>query len=1084
MKRVSCILTLLVFLGAMQITPVKAQQSLVYAHDNAEFKEAKQFFDLKKYVVAQRKFKKVYNSIDDPNSSVKMDAEYFIALCALELFHKDAEYLFVKFIERHPQSPKVRRSLFYLGQYNYRQKRWSSANKWFKQVDENDLEDQEKPEFQFKYGYTLFKKKDFTEAQKYFHMSKQVESDYQKPAQFYYAHLAYKFSFYEVAYKEFKDLERDSVYAAIVPYYVTQILYLQNKNEELVNYGSKFLKKANTKRGPEIARLVGEGHYKLNNYDSTIVYLEDFKSKVSTMDTMGYFQLGYAYYKTGSFEKALLNFGKCADDETRVGQLSTYYAGDCYLKLGNKDAARRQFRFAYRNQHDFGISENALFSYAKLSFELDIDPYHESIRALENYIFTYPKSTNIDKARKILLDVYLNTKNYDKAIAALEKIKNKGPQYQYAFQKIAYFRGIQEFNQQSVGFQANNQANFKKSIFFFDKSLQFPEDRKIEALAKYWKAEALYRLDLFSAALLQYDDFKKSTGAILLDEYKEVDYQLGYTYMRLKDYGPAIKAFRNYIQKSGKVPTDKLNDAYLRAGDSYLILSNNLKGAQKQNELLHAVNYYQAGIKLGRREVDYGYYQLGQAYKLLNKYELEAEAFENLIFEYPRSRYVDDAKFKAGNVYYERLAKYDIAYKYFKDIVDNHKNNTSLVQQSYNKMANIKREQGSFVEAADFYEKAVTIDPRTEYAKSALTGLRQLSTFDLKDADRYLKFRAGTGLPDESNGAKDTLNYESAKSYYVEANYSSAVSKLSDYTKAFPNGIFITDANYMLGESYFQQKNTKEAVVYFDKVIESPYGEWTEEALYKSANIYMQAKAYQKAIQRFLLLDAKANYDVYRKDAQVGLMLAYNELEDNKNTAKYAELVAQNNLVSNSYKFQAMLLLGNAHFNNNDYDKATLAYQNIVAKTQKVMAAEALYQLAYIDFVKDDLEGSKAKVIQLIKEFSNYGYWSSKGLILLADIFIKQDELVNAKFTLKSILENYEDPEIVGNVHQRLDKIAALEEAAIKPQVEEDVYIDIGDNQNAKDALFDDIDEEEYEEEPLDSVQFNNIFPNDTLNKR
>ena len=43
--------------------------------------------------------------------------------------------------------------------------------------------------------------------------------------------------------------------------------------------------------------------------------------------------------------------------------------------------------------------------------------------------------------------------------------------------------------------------------------------------------------------------------------------------------------------------------------------------AVQQNELIHAVNYYKKAIQTGERETDYGYYQLGQAYKLLNKFD-------------------------------------------------------------------------------------------------------------------------------------------------------------------------------------------------------------------------------------------------------------------------------------------------------------------------------------------------------------------------------------------------------------------------------------------------------------------------------
>lgn len=1069
------------FICILSISFVEAQQSLVYAHENATFKRAQELFEAKKYVAAQRKFKQAFDAIEEPHSEVKMNAEYYIAVCALELFNKDAEYLFIRFIEHHPQSPKVRKARYQLGQYNYRKKRFRSAIRWYEQVDVNDLEDVEVPEYQFKYGYSLFRKDKFPEAQKFFHQAKEIESDYQTSAQFYYAHLSYKFNYNEVAYKEFKSLETDSVFGPIVPYYITQILYLQNKNKELVEYGGPFSKKANTKRGPEIARLVGEGYYKLEKFDSTIIYFEKYKNAVGVMDTMGYFQLGYAYFKQKQFDKALENLNQAADDETAIGQMSMYYAGDSYLQLGNKRAARRAFRNAHINQHDFEITENALFSYAKLSFELDIDPYHESIMALENYIAQFPNSANVDRARKILLNVYLNTKDYPRAISALEKIKNKGPELNYAYQKVTYYRGIQEFNHQPVGYnQRMSKENFRKAIFYFNKSLQIKEDRQITALANYWKAEALYRLEEFKAAKSQYQVFQRTPGAILINEYKEVDYQLGYVNLRLREYGPAIKSFRDYINKHEKdIADDKVKDALLRTGDAYLILSNSLSGAAQQNELIHAVKYYKKAVSFGKRETDYGYFQLGQAYKLLNEYELEAEAFENLIFDFPESKYIDDAKFKAGDVYFERLRKYDIAKKYFNDIVTNYTNNVPLVQQSYNKLANIAREgEKNYSLGAEMFEKSISVDPKSVYARNALRGLKQVCQFDLNDEARYLNFRANAGLPDVSTGEKDTLTFESSKSVYIKKDFPKAIVKFSGYLKDFPNGMFQTDANYMLAESYFAQGDKAASLPYFDHVIDAPYGEWTEEALYKASSIYMENEEYQKAIGRFHLLAEKTEYDVYEKDALVGLMTAYNALDDFENTAKYAQIVEGNKLVENSNKFQARLLLGNALFKSHKYDSAYSAYQRIAGQTQKVMAAEAIYQMAYIKYLKEDYKTSQELTIQLLQEFSNYPFWYSKGYILLSDNLIKNDALVDAKYALKNVLEHDKDPSIIEEVNRRLDEIDAIEKALHQPKEQEEVLIDIGNEENVPEELFE---IEEEEEEQLDSINLKIVEPVDSL---
>ena len=141
-------------------------------------------------------------------------------------------------------------------------------------------------------------------------------------------------------------------------------------------------------------------------------------------------------------------------------------------------------------------------------------------------------------------------------------------------------------------------------------------------MSYYWKAEAYYRLGKYDEAIKSYDQFRRSPSSIVLKEYRDVDYQIGYAYLRMRNYGAAIRSFRTFEAKVKGVNSLKLNDAYLRIGDAYLILSNNLTKTARKNELIHATNYYNKAIKSGLKEVDYAYYQLGQSYKLLNKYEL------------------------------------------------------------------------------------------------------------------------------------------------------------------------------------------------------------------------------------------------------------------------------------------------------------------------------------------------------------------------------------------------------------------------------------------------------------------------------
>ena len=1058
----------------------EAQKTLVYAHEDADFREALELFDNEKFTVAQRKFKKIHNRIEAPHSEVKMNAEYYVALCALELFNKDAEYLFIKFIDHHPQSPKVRKARYQLGKYNYRKRRWTTTIKWFEQVDENDLEESELPEFNFKYGYSLFKKKKKEEAKKRFYVAKGADGDYKIPASFYYAHLEYEAGQYETAYKGFKELEDDEAFGPIVPYYITQILYLQKKYEDLIIFGSLFLDSASTKRAPEIARLVGEGYYNVGDYIKSAEYFEIFMAKSSDIDTLAYYQLGYSYYKNGDYGKALKSFQESADNESEVGQLSLYYIGDCYIKIGNKKAARSAFRFASKNDHSLHITENALFNYAKLSFELDVDPYHESIIALEKFINKYPKSANVNKARKYLLNVYLNTKNYQRAIDALESIEDKNMDLKYAYQKIAYYRGVQVFNNVRLKLGSNKRdvSNYLKSIYFFEKSLKFPEDQEIVSLSYYWRAEAYYRLGKYPAAIKSYNQFRRSTSSIILDEYRSVDYQIGYAHLRMKDYGAAIRAFRTFEAKVKGVNSLKLNDAYLRIGDAYLILSNNLTKSARKNELIHATNYYQKAIKSGLKEVDYAYYQLGQSYKLLNKYELVVEAYENLIFTDSTSNWIIDAKYNAGFVYFEHLERYDLASKYFNDIINNHTKDLGLVQQSLNHIGNIKKIQGDIEGALASFEKSVLLDPRTKYAGEALGSHELISTYKLKDVSRYNNFRGTTGLPKVSEGKNDSLNYESAKASYVEEDYSKAIVSFNSYVDQFPQGIFINSANFMLAESYYLRGDENLSLPFYEKVIEAPYGDNTAIALSKSARINMDLKSYPKAISRFLLLEENAKFDDYKQSAQVGLMTAYNEIEDHENTGKYAQLVEKNTIDDNTVKYQASVLYGNSLLKSFKLDSGLLAYERTVKGTQKIMAAEAQFNIAYIYFVQQKYDESEAAISKLLKELSVYQDWASRGFILLADIYVKRDDVLQAKFALKTVIANHEGQEIIDLAKKKLAEIEELEKAKLVEKEEEKFDVNIGGDSEGNTKLF----EEENESEPeiIDSLSTDVIMPADS----
>lgn len=129
------------------------------------------------------------------------------------------------------------------------------------------------------------------------------------------------------------------------------------------------------KRINEINRLAGEANYRNGNYTEALPYLQKSAQRVG-VDRSDRYILGYAYYKTGDCTKALAEFNMVANGEDSLAQLATYHMADCYIRVNEKNFARNAFKRAYEIGKDPKITEDALFQYAKLAYELSFEPYY------------------------------------------------------------------------------------------------------------------------------------------------------------------------------------------------------------------------------------------------------------------------------------------------------------------------------------------------------------------------------------------------------------------------------------------------------------------------------------------------------------------------------------------------------------------------------------------------------------------------------------------------------------------------------------------------------------------------------------
>jgi len=442
---------------------LSGQKSAAYVYTDKDLYEGIELFEKEKYGAARNSLEKIIAATEGEETQLRAEAMYYYAMCAINLYNRDAEYQVFRFIGENPESPHVNELCFQLGNYFHYKMNWARAIMWYNKVDRLDLSIDELPEFYFKRGYSYYMRKDFQNARVDFYEILDIDSPYTAPATYYYSHIHYVEENYETALIGFRKIDTDPLFTSIAPYYISQILYLQKKYEEVIAYAPALMDSISVKRLGEMAKIIGESYFMLEKYDEAVPYLETYKENSSGYSVKDRYQMAFAYYKSGEYEKAREIFEKITYRKSEIAQSALYHLADCYLNLGNKNKAMIAFSQASKMDYDQKIQEDALFNYAKLAFELSYNPFNEAIKAFNQYIAYYPSSDRIDEAYNYLVMAYLQTRNFSMALTSLDKIKYRDAEIEKAYQKVAFYRGLELYNN----------LRFIEAVEILEKSLEF-----------------------------------------------------------------------------------------------------------------------------------------------------------------------------------------------------------------------------------------------------------------------------------------------------------------------------------------------------------------------------------------------------------------------------------------------------------------------------------------------------------------------------------------------------------------------------------------------------------------------------------
>ncbi len=986
-----------------------AQQTEIYSHASARFKKAEALYKDNQFQSAQTLFFQVLKNTED--GVIESDCAFYIANCAVRLNQQNADVLMESFVEDYPTSTKRNAAYLNVATYYFENGKYAYAEKWFDKVDESNLNNKQRDGFNFAKGYTSFTTKNYKNAQKY--LTKVENSqEYGSQAKYYIGFMAYDGDNYNKANAYFSQVGDNAKYAQKLSYYQADLNFKLGKFEKAIELAKLQLTKSNKDEVSELNKIIGESYFNLENYKDALPFLKAYKGKNGKWSNTDYYQLGYTYYKEKQFNNAISEFNKIITADNFVAQNAYYHLAESYINVNKKQEALNAFRIASEMNYNLKIQEDAALNYAKISYQIG-NPYKSVPEVLTAFLEMYPKTNHKETIESLLIDSYISSKNYPEALKVL-KGKNSF-ENKKAFQKVTFYRGLELYNENK----------FTEALNLFQKSAKENIEAFYTARAIFWMAETDYNLTNFNDALIGFKQFNGFVEANQTPEYLNLNYNLAYTYFKLKNYVKSSEYFNLYADFKPK-DTSRLNDAYLRLADGYFVTSQYSK----------AIDAYHAAIKIGEVETDYAAFQKAMSYGYLGKNKTKVLELEAFIKTYKTSNLQDDALYTLANAYVN-TNNTSKAMETYTLLVNNHKQSPlvskALLRQGltyYNKNNNQKALTKFKLIAKDF--------PNTAESNQAISTAR-LIYIDLGQVNQYATWVKSLDYVNITNVDIDNATYQSAEKQFLDNNSKVAIKQFNAYLNQFPKGLHNLEAHFYLAQLYYKDNLTENAAPHFEAVINAPQSEFTEEALLRLSQINLEAKKWENAIPVLKQLENQANFAQNILYAKSNIMKAFYELEDYVNAQVYANKVLENPSIDITIKNDAKIIIARSAIKTKDEEKAELAYAEVLKTAVGKTAAEALYYDAYFKNKAKNYEASNLATQKLAAEYSSYKLYGAKGLVVMAKNFNALGDAFQATYILESVIKNFSTfTDVVDEAQNILKEIKAEEAKTNSSVVPED----------------------------------------------
>ncbi len=582
-----------------------------------------------------------------------------------------------------------------------------------------------------------------------------------------------------------------------------------------------------------------------------------------------------------------------------------------------------------------GMIQEASYYLASNAYELRQE---NAERLLMEYLGLHPYSPYIDRIYMMLGMLFYEKRdyqealNYFKLVDETHLINREKSDYLYSrayahLERNEIDKALNIFNglkRQNSAHQATARyyagyceyllGNYEEALSDF---LVIENNPKFNNVAPYYIAQIYY-------AKRDYFEMEKRAEQLIKREPNNINNAELYRMIGEKAYndGNYLKAIDNLKKYEELFPRVLRNDIYY-LGVSYL----------KAGIPEEAVKYLSQATNENDEMSESAYLMLGNAYVKLNDKDNARMAYEAAIQTKYNAAVREEALYNYALTSYETTTSFGESVKAFEQFI-NEFPNSKQIHQAYDYLTTVYLTSNNYAEAYRSINQISNLTPK------------------LKETKQYLEYQLGTEA-------------------FLSGNYPLAIENFNRSIQTLPNGKYIYDNYYWIGESQYRLRNYEQAVNSFSLFMKNPSSRSNvnyTQALYSMAYSYFNQRKYN--------------------DSQTWFLRYINE-EKNHQSNTFADTHNR---------------LGDLFFNSRDFSKAEEYYQK--ALNYKYNADYALFQSAYISGLNKNYNQKIDKLNQLLLNYPNSEF-GDDALYEMGRAYLMMNNNTHAVNSYKRLIDNY-----------------------------------------------------------------------------